>query len=137
MIGIIISNALSVKHKRAVPSTMFSKRQYHKINILVKTGLSLLIARPLLTGAHIRGVWVGAKPPLASECHQKSVPFFFDTVLKLGPKIRVQELIFTSVSEFGLTTQELGQVYFFILSIFPYRPRFNPLWADMATKKLP
>lgn len=41
-------DALSVKHKRAVPSTMFSKRQYHKITILVKTGLSLLIARPLL-----------------------------------------------------------------------------------------
>ena len=62
-------------------------------------------------GAHIRGGLGGggggAKPPLASECHQKSVPFFLDTVRKFGPKIRVQELIFTSVSELGPTTQEL------------------------------
>jgi hypothetical protein len=49
----------------------------------------------------------GAKPPLASECYQKSVPFFLDTVRKLGPKMRVQELICTSVSEFGPTTEEL------------------------------
>ena len=76
-------------------------------------------------GRTLGGVWGGAKPPLASECHQKSVPFFFDTVLKLGPKIRVQELIFTSVSEFGPTTQELRQVYYFILSIFPCRPRHH------------
>ena len=87
-------------------------------------------------GRTLGGVWGGAKPPLASECHQKSVPFFFDTVLKLGPKIRVQELIFTSVSEFGPTTQELGQVYFFILSIFPYRPRFNPLPGRYGNKKI-
>ena len=58
-------------------------------------------------GRTLGGVWGGAKPPLASECHQTSVPFFLDTVRKLGPKIRVQELIFTSVSEFGPTTQEL------------------------------
>ena len=58
-------------------------------------------------GAHIRGGLGGAKPPLASECHQKSVPFFLDTVRKFGPKIRVQELIFTSVSELGPITQEL------------------------------
>ena len=58
-------------------------------------------------GRTLGGVWGGAKPPLASECYQKSVPFFLDTVRKLGPKIRVQELIFTSVSEFGPTTQEL------------------------------
>ena len=44
------------------------------------------------SGAHIRGGLGGggAKPPLASECDLKSVPFFFDTVLKLGPKIRVE-----------------------------------------------
>ena len=64
----------------------------------------------LSSGAHIRGVGGGgggAKPPLASECYQKSVPFFLDTVRKLGPKIRVQELIFISVREFGPTTEEL------------------------------
>jgi hypothetical protein len=58
-------------------------------------------------GRTLGGVWGGAKPPLASECHQKSVPFLLDTVRKLGPKIRVQEVIFTSVSEFGPTTQQL------------------------------
>jgi hypothetical protein len=58
-----------------------------------------------VSGAHIRGgLGGGAKPPLASECHQKSAPFFLDTVRKLGPKIRLQEVIFTSVSEFGPTT---------------------------------
>ena len=41
-------------------------------------------------GRTLGGVWGGAKPPLASECDLKSVPFFFDTVLKLGPKIRVE-----------------------------------------------
>jgi hypothetical protein len=58
-------------------------------------------------GCTLGGFGEGAKPPLASECHQKLVPFFLDTVGKLGPKIRVQELIFASVCEFGPTTQEL------------------------------
>ena len=58
-------------------------------------------------GRTLGGVRGGAKPPLASEYHQKSVPFFLHTVRKLGPKIRVQELIFTSVIEFGPITQEL------------------------------
>ena len=74
--------------------------------------LRLYVRSRICAGAHIRGgVWRGAKPPLAFEYHQKSVPFFFDTVPKFGPKIRVQELIFTSVSELGPTTQELvGQM---------------------------
>jgi hypothetical protein len=38
---------------------------------------------------------------------ETSVPFFLDTVRKLGPQIQVQEVIFTSVSEFGPTIQQL------------------------------
>ena len=41
-------------------------------------------------GRTLGGLGGGAKPPLASECDLKSVPFFFDTVLKLRPKIRVE-----------------------------------------------
>ena len=45
---------------------------------------------PSRAGAHIRGIGGGGETPLASECDLKSVPFFFDTVLKLRPKIRVE-----------------------------------------------
>ena len=72
---------------RAVIETMANGHRYFEIKEINEV-ITMLDITTSDQGRTLGGVWGGAKPPLASECHQKSVPKFFliNTVRILGPK---------------------------------------------------